>query len=913
MSSSTSSSSHSQRTPLHERTNSEKNKQQIRLVPYTPPKIQAAEAGSHALEPGTARSNIAFQKTNDYTSSPLTSHGRERFIGSALSSPSSSSSPIVSSTWVEGKGVSESRLASDSSGTEHPTPPPPAVLRTSHGSFLRRVNAPTQQFQGQRDNGRALSSTPTKIAPRRERFISVNSDKTFSVLKSTNTRVSTGSESTAQSHPNSNTSFFSSHEETSFDAPTDDPPSSLFSSFPECSVSPSSTGTAATPSKLNEDHINSSPWHYRMIGGLRKVPKTPESNARGRGKEIVRKPLPAVRETTATARLPETSSPLALKSSFVTEHSDSASEEATNYEVIGRSSPPLPDSDSIDIPPSSSSSNYQLLGGQSSANRSFNSSPTRGQSILDTPGSKNFIVHDSPYPASEQILLETPGSRNFVVHSHVSPSPSVYPIARAPRDQPSFDSFRRQVRETYSQESLVIPPLKPHKRSSSENLYLQRASRESPLHGRANSFSSISSVLTQDSGPNIVRLGHTPSTSSVRQALRAGRNSGGPPKIRMDMHQWSSQLSTVMSEYEGSDRASRLTSHGSLAERGGSALGSRGSRNIQSISSSIFDNLEPTQVIPQTHSRSGSLDRPGAVLMRGARELPNQPVPTIRDHDEHGDGLADLQQMHQLQSKSSRTRLGFLSRQSSDRSLRSSTSSRTGSFTANSLPTWARLYYGSGERRWLASPSMKSEGDDNGPPSPWVPRGSPPPEQSSQVIRNPRRRPREAQNDGPRAILVDTTSAGIGDIRRGPKKKTSSVWSPHLGPDNRSSPYSMWQPPSATWSTENRIFGRRNIQVVLFVLGFIFPFAWMIAALLPLPPNPRLDMEELGKSTAQFQMPGDSGAEPLYRRVAPIDDSRYQSARWWRNLNRYMSIVGLLILGAIAALIVVGVKQRWGK
>ncbi len=135
-----------------------------------------------------------------------------------------------------------------------------------------------------------------------------------------------------------------------------------------------------------------------------------------------------------------------------------------------------------------------------------------------------------------------------------------------------------------------------------------------------------------------------------------------------------------------------------------------------------------------------------------------------------------------------------------------------------------RLYYGSGERRWLASPSMKSEGDDNGPPSPWVPRGSPPPEQSSQVIRNPRRRPREAQNDGPRAILVDTTSAGIGDIRRGPKKKTSSVWSPHLGPDNRSSPYSMWQPPSATWSTENRIFGRRNIQVVLFVLGFIFPF-----------------------------------------------------------------------------------------
>lgn len=87
----------------------------------------------------------------------------------------------------------------------------------------------------------------------------------------------------------------------------------------------------------------------------------------------------------------------------------------------------------------------------------------------------------------------------------------------------------------------------------------------------------------------------------------------------------------------------------------------------------------------------------------------------------------------------------------------------------------------------------------------------------------------------------------------------------------------------------------------------------MIAAVLPLPPKPQFDMQELGKSTAQFRTPEDSRAELLYGRVAPIDDSRYQSARWWRNLNRYMSILGLLILGAVAALIVVGLKQGWGK
>lgn len=87
----------------------------------------------------------------------------------------------------------------------------------------------------------------------------------------------------------------------------------------------------------------------------------------------------------------------------------------------------------------------------------------------------------------------------------------------------------------------------------------------------------------------------------------------------------------------------------------------------------------------------------------------------------------------------------------------------------------------------------------------------------------------------------------------------------------------------------------------------------MIAAFLPLPPNPQLDMEEVGSSTSQLQPPNEFGREPLQRRVAPIDEASYQSARWWRHLNRYMSIFGILIIGAIIALIVVGVKQGWGK
>lgn len=82
----------------------------------------------------------------------------------------------------------------------------------------------------------------------------------------------------------------------------------------------------------------------------------------------------------------------------------------------------------------------------------------------------------------------------------------------------------------------------------------------------------------------------------------------------------------------------------------------------------------------------------------------------------------------------------------------------------------------------------------------------------------------------------------------------------------------------------------------------------MIAAFLPLPPQPQLDMIEQNHSTRHLD-PRRQKSQPMLT----IDELRYNSARWWRNLNRGMSIVGLLMLGAIIALIIVGVKQQWGS
>lgn len=111
-----------------------------------------------------------------------------------------------------------------------------------------------------------------------------------------------------------------------------------------------------------------------------------------------------------------------------------------------------------------------------------------------------------------------------------------------------------------------------------------------------------------------------------------------------------------------------------------------------------------------------------------------------------------------------------------------------------------------------------------------------------------------------------------------------------------------------TWSAENSLLGKRNMQVALFAAGFILPFAWMIAAFLPLPPDPHAEMEERDHRSSLLDEERD-----LPRRVAAIDETLFQSARWWRALNRYMSVIGLVVVGAIAALVVVGVKQGWGQ
>ena len=43
-------------------------------------------------------------------------------------------------------------------------------------------------------------------------------------------------------------------------------------------------------------------------------------------------------------------------------------------------------------------------------------------------------------------------------------------------------------------------------------------------------------------------------------------------------------------------------------------------------------------------------------------------------------------------------------------------------------------------------------------------------------------------------------------------------------------------------------------------------------------------------------------ANDLEKRLGMVDEARYENAQWWRNLNRLMSILGVLIIAAIVSI-----------
>lgn len=75
----------------------------------------------------------------------------------------------------------------------------------------------------------------------------------------------------------------------------------------------------------------------------------------------------------------------------------------------------------------------------------------------------------------------------------------------------------------------------------------------------------------------------------------------------------------------------------------------------------------------------------------------------------------------------------------------------------------------------------------------------------------------------------------------------------------------------------------------------------MIAAFLPLPPAPIQEMGELDHSASNLDARNTVRNE-YTRQFGPTDEARYESAVWWRKLNRWMSFVGVLIVASVVSI-----------
>lgn len=576
-------------------------------------------------------------------------------------------------------GEPGSRPLSYSDG-EPPSSPRPQIRKCQPDSDLPHRTCPVDESRGQSTtaseclmdgttetyntasadspvaNWATVSSTPDPASPspsyrRQIRTITVNSDKTFSLLPQSYS--SSSATESLRSPRRSSAAPSSSADRTISGTFVEDQPSSPLTPLEELSRPPSSYCSTPSPlmrSSLAAEETTSSPWNYTLVGGVRKVPNSAKGS---KGKLLPIDSISARRNLQTAFPGPGPSAGsctrdriLATKPSFHSTESISTESERSNYKTFSSDSPCLgmgryleTQGDANADLPSTSHSNFEIIG-ESSSERSLDN-----RSRSETNASeKNYTLHDD-FPSSPVPVL----------------------------------GLSSGLRTEYSRESLVVAPLRPAKRFLSDHVGLSR--QKSTDSVRTGSLTSISSAFVEEAarslfaGSTVISYQHS---NPLRQNSSRRSMSVGPGNRRLALshHQWSTTLSPVLSE---SDRVSVVPS---LALSHSTAGDCRRQSNFSGTPC----------LSPDDHGAEvdAPVDLPNTTSYRTwNRDVNSSSLRLIRDQDEHGDGLAELEELHR---RPSRTRLhSYLSNWPSDRNLRSSGSSRSNSFSRSHIPAWAKL------------------------------------------------------------------------------------------------------------------------------------------------------------------------------------------------------------------------------
>ncbi|KAG8532046.1 uncharacterized protein KY384_003683 [Bacidia gigantensis] len=203
------------------------------------------------------------------------------------------------------------------------------------------------------------------------------------------------------------------------------------------------------------------------------------------------------------------------------------------------------------------------------------------------------------------------------------------------------------------------------------------------------------------------------------------------------------------------------------------------------------------------------------------------------------------------------------------------------SFFRDSIPAWARSYYARPMSSSSSSGQRDSTATDNISISVFRPR--------TRTQGNNHRPDRRISGLNMHPTRPDEMPV-VGTRR---PQGMSPRWSPHLWHDRMSlgRRRSIFKAPSIDEAAEGNVMNKRNNQIILFAVGFIFPLAWFLAAFLPLPPKP-VFMSDKGKSAVRDTQI----SQDLEKQLGPTDWARYENARWWRKINRIMCVTGVVVI-----------------
>ncbi|RKF55204.1 putative serine-rich protein [Golovinomyces cichoracearum] len=846
--------SKSQRKPLHQRSESEANlntRADVRLVPKTPPRLldinDNGDAYFYTQTPlPTLPSHILIprkQATENFASDQKISEFQD---------PSKRSSPLNSPC-----GLNASSTPINGARAISKTRPRNHALLISTGSPSSRPSIKTRQLRIHEDSKTFSLCSPKddkrsleEVTSQEENVMSTSPYSLYSSSKTSDQIASSLGAGIVKNDQATKTPELSN--------------SSCTSQSRDITVSKTTPLSDNFKKQITKNSKNSLSCNYEFVGGLRKVAETPN--------HILPKSAPLKNLTSLQLPVEVSSStvPQELSSKPSFSSSNSTSSETTNYKTYGNSSP--------------SNSSHSLV----------------SQSPL--PASRNPFTLENPIPVLDP-ETNKPASGRDIESQEVS------------RDFIQFSNVLANQQTSKSHSFAFSPPLEQILESNLSRQIAKSPSRskESPHSDSSESFSSSSFT------PEEAIRGFFSTSSSVQvpfQSFKLNPRQTGlsswaeslslyPLRSHMNEypHQWSSQLSTVLSVSEGGSEQDAA----SWTERSRNSISSRS--RVMSIGSGLSSQELSSPISRSLSWNESRIDMPQTSLAARPRRNSSSSVRMVVEPDEYGDGITDLQNMRVRPMR--RRTSGYFSSNSSENgrtnTMRSSISTNSISLNLALIPAWARLYYGGGEQGLILSSRSSTGGLDSRQNS--FRASSPRYDNNISTTRNSRKLFSGLYSNETKAKL-SPTGAPLKLHRSNSMPyatwNIANLWSPHLRPDKRSRRACMWGPPSVDFSDDSGVFGRRNIQVVMFILGFIFPFSWMIASILPLPPSPVVEMQNDDRTSPTLDIFKNE------RDFNAIDEARYENAAWWRKLNRWMSLVGVLVIGAVVALVIIGLEQGWG-